>query len=174
MSKLETLAEAAVLVVEIFELLCVPELSDRTTVEFNNRFTSRGGDALYRLRKGKIRLSGVLWADATQQQRRQTVIHEACHIVQRYLYTDRSTCPAHGIVWQRLMRRCGVEPKRCHDMDTTPHKRKQTRVAASCICGTVKNVGPQQARKMMSGKAHYTCKKCRTRVVLEVRQGAMQ
>ena len=56
-------------------------------VEWNNRFKSRMGDALYlRSGVGRIRLSTFLWPRATHEQRRITVIHEVCHLICRHLY----------------------------------------------------------------------------------------
>lgn len=102
----------------VFETLGVSELSDCTTLTWSSRLTSTGGTGGYSLyiNKGRIKLSSVLWKHATQADRIKLVIHEACHVVQRYLYPYSKP---HGHEWKRLMRRCGLTPERCHSINTS-------------------------------------------------------
>jgi len=64
----------------------VPELAQVVVVEWNPRFTRRLGDAGYShvTFRATIRLSIPLWPRATDQDRRETVIHEVCHIIVGY------------------------------------------------------------------------------------------
>ena len=61
----------------------VPELAQVILVEWSLRFTRRMGDATYSpINYGaRIRLSIPLWPRASEEDRRETVIHEACHVI---------------------------------------------------------------------------------------------
>ena len=61
----------------------VPELAQVIVVEWNPRFTRRLGDAGYSpiTYRARIRLSIPLWPRASEQDRRETVIHETCHLI---------------------------------------------------------------------------------------------
>ena len=96
----------------------VPELAQVIVVEWNARFTRRMGDALYSPStfRARIRLSIPLWGRASEQDRRETVIHEACHLV---VYYKNCNAAQHGPEWREAMRNCGVEPQRTHSVDRT-------------------------------------------------------
>lgn len=86
-------------------------------VSFNSRFTSRMGDANWH--EGLIRLSAPLWPYASFQERKETVVHETCHIACHYLFnrlTDSSKwAKAHGPEWRWCMEQVGYpNAKRCH------------------------------------------------------------
>lgn len=106
----------------------VPELKHKIDFEFNGRFTRRLGDAIYNRRKGRgfIRLSAPLWPRATEEERRETVIHEACHVVVGYKYQNQKVVDAHGGEWRSAMNLCGLEPLRTHRVDRTGIARRQT------------------------------------------------
>jgi SprT protein len=59
----------------------VPELAQVIVVVWNSRFTRRLGDAAYNSTtfRARVRLSVPLWPRASEVDRRETVIHEACH-----------------------------------------------------------------------------------------------
>jgi SprT protein len=104
----------------------VPELAQVIVVEWNPRFTRRLGDAAYSPStfRAKIRLSIPLWPRASDQDRRETVIHEACHIIAVYRF---GFVAQHGSEWRLAMKNCGVEPLRLHQVDRTGLARKQRR-----------------------------------------------
>jgi SprT protein len=105
----------------------VPELAQVILVEWNSRFTRRLGDAAYNsvTFRARIRLSIPLWPRATDQDRRETVIHEACHIIVGYKHGFAVS--AHGPEWKKAMENCSVEPLRLHAVDRTGLARKQRR-----------------------------------------------
>jgi SprT protein len=105
----------------------VPELAQVILVEWNSRFTRRIGDAAYShvTFRARIRLSLPLWPRASEQDRRETVIHEACHIIIGFKH--RFGPAPHGAEWKEAMRACGVEPLRTHEVDRTGLARKQRR-----------------------------------------------
>lgn len=132
-------------------------------VEWNGRFTRRMGDAQYHSKRdaGVIRLSSPLWPRATDDQRRQTVIHEVCHVVQDRIDYKKSMqlgrtlrSSSHGHGWQMLMLRCGVTPRRCHTVDRTG----LTPYAAKCACRT-HGIGHRMYRNIQRG-AQYRCREC--------------
>lgn len=134
-------------------------------IEWNNTFTRRMGDAIYfpLEKKGRIRLSLPLWPRASEQERRETVIHELCHVLNEWFRFNKSGYrynPGHGTSWKRLMLTVGLAPKRCHSVDRTGLKRKVTRVAATCGCMTY-NITQTRATKIQNGTAVYCCRKCR-------------
>jgi len=105
----------------------VPELAQVILVEWNRRFTRRLGDAGYSSTtyRAKIRLSLPLWPRASDQDRRETVIHEVCHLVAYYKFGQ--VAAPHGSQWQEAMKNCGVEPLRLHTVNRSGLARKQRR-----------------------------------------------
>lgn len=133
-------------------------------VQWNGRFTRRMGDAQFIRGVGIVRLSKKLWERANDEQRRQTIIHEVCHVIQRVQDLEKGyRSPPHGWQWQALMRRCGQRPDRCHTVDRTGIVRTYS---VRCACG-VHQVGKTVYRRMLNGQK-YQCKKCRQKVEPEV------
>lgn len=137
-----------------------PRLASQITFEFHPRFTRRGGDCdLYRK---KLRFSEPLWPRMSETQRRQTVIHETCHLIRYTLYGHTRTY--HDDKWKLLMVICGAEPDRCHDIDSRGLGRKYTRYQVKCSCRTL-YVGSVRKRNLEKGKV-YLCIHCRRPVTL--------
>jgi SprT protein len=105
----------------------VSELAQVIVVEWNPRFTRRLGDAGYRptTYRARIRLSIPLWPRTSERDRRETVIHEACHIIIGYRFGF--VAAPHGSEWRLAMRNCGVKPLRLHSVDRTGLARRQRR-----------------------------------------------
>ena len=82
----------------------VSELAQAIIVEWNPRFTRKMGDARYNqfTYLAKIRLSLPLWPRASQKERQETVIHEACHIIAAYKHGP--FIRNHGAEWREAMR----------------------------------------------------------------------
>lgn len=162
MADLMTKAEIRATVQEILVALGEPHL--QVNVMLNNRFTARLGDARYdRLRGvGRVRFSLPLWPRASVEERRETIVHEVCHVVQRLRYPMSS---AHGHEWKMLMRQAGIaRAARCHTVDRTGLRRRQARVQAVCACGT-HEITQTLARRMAQG-TRYSCRKCRSPIQL--------
>ncbi len=137
----------------------VPELAQVITVEWNRRFTRRLGDALYDPRsfRARIRLSGPLWERASEQDRRETVIHEACHVIVAYKF---GSVHPHGQKWRKAMRNCGVEPIRGHNVDRSGLARRQRRfILCDCPRETKCRVGVRLFNAMRRG-GELRCGKC--------------
>jgi SprT protein len=132
-------------------------------IEWNGRFTRRMGDAGLKNGIGVVRLSKPLWPRATEMDRQQTVVHEVCHVVQRYRHGRLDT--PHGKIWQHYMKTCGFQPRRCHSVNLEGLRRNIPKYAARCSCQT-HQIGLIRARRMMAGISSYRCKKCNTQLTL--------
>lgn len=131
-------------------------LVGRVSVEFNNSFTSRMGDATYRMRR--IRLSAPLWFRASDEERREVVIHELVHLITHTLFPRAS---AHGREWRWLMSLAGGTGSRTHRVDTSGLKRAGATFA--CKCRTF-DFGATRTARARKG-ANYFCRACRSQVV---------
>jgi len=100
------------------------ELAQAIIVEWNSRFTRRLGDGVYSpiTFRARIRLSLPLWPRASEKERRETVIHEACHCIVGYKF---GVVAPHGPEWKQAMTNCGVEPLRHHNVDRTGLARRR-------------------------------------------------
>jgi hypothetical protein len=88
-----------------------------TEVKFTRGGKSRAGACSYSpsLRKCKIAFNGLAWPAFTEEQRLNTVLHEAAHAIQ-FLTTGRSD---HGPVWQRIARSIGCTGDRCMSVEAS-------------------------------------------------------
>ena len=86
-------------------------------VKFTRGGKSRAGACSYSpsLRKCKIMFNGLAWPVFTEEQRLNTVLHEAAHAIQ-FLTTGRSD---HGPVWQRIARSIGCTGDRCMSVEAS-------------------------------------------------------
>jgi SprT protein len=57
----------------------------------------------------------MIWERATLEQRRETIIHEACHIVAYHLHG--LAIKPHGTEWKLAIAKCGIEPVVTHNID---------------------------------------------------------
>jgi SprT protein len=158
---------------ELIEGACracgAPELVGRVRVAWNGRFTARMGDARWdrACGVGIVRLSKPLWPKASDEERRETVIHEACHVIADYRFGGKQ---GHGPRWRQMMALCGYpRPRRCHvvnyDAIQERRERRRVEVRARCACPGGVMLGPVQARRLKRG-AVYHCRCCRQRVAL--------
>ncbi len=142
------------------------DLYDRLEVTYENSFTRRMGDAWVSRDKTqlRVRFSIPLWALATEAQRKETVVHEVCHIVDM-MDNGHRIYGAHGISWGMLMRKCGLAPNRCHTVERPQElKRNVQRFEAKCSCKTFR-ITTHRRTKMLKGYT-YRCPSCYTNLVL--------
>jgi predicted SprT family Zn-dependent metalloprotease len=158
---------------ELIEGACracgVPGLSGKIRVSWSGRFISRMGDARWDGVRGLgfVRLSRPLWPKASDEERRETVIHETCHVIADCRFGGKQ---GHGPAWRHMMGLCGyARPQRCHSVDheAIQQRRQRRRVEVRARCGCAEGVvlGPVQARRLRAGAA-YRCRKCCQRVAL--------
>lgn len=131
-------------------------------MEWNDRFTTKMGDACYYKYYGRIRLSVKLFRRASEQDQRETVIHEVCHIAKEHLGYPGDH---HGYWWKTLNYKCGIYPKRTHNVDTTGLSRKQDRYSVKCGCQNPPTITKNLLTRMRRGAA-YKCKACGQRISL--------
>jgi len=159
-----------------FETLDCPELIDATKIEFNNRMTVAMGTAQYFKNKrsysydgetrcttfknqGLIKLSRKLFDRASEKDQIETVIHEACHIVDRHLNNPRcKKTEGHGPTWKALMEKCGIEPKRYHHV-CNKGLRKKTRVHLECtVCNHLYKITKHRWSRGGRSTSSWRCK----------------
>src|SRR5687768_15214377 len=95
-------------------------------IQWNHHMRSRAG--FCRPSENRIALYPHLLTEP--QVLEEVFLHELCQLVvaRRWRYAR-----AHGTKWQNLMRLCGLEPKRCHDLPV-PRKRQLRKWPAHCSC----------------------------------------
>lgn len=123
----DTIPEALTLVREVYTKLGDHSLADKIRIEFNPRLTSCMGTA--RFSQKVIHLSLPLWRRATTKQRRDLIIHEACHLFAEH--RCGSEIRSHGAEWRYFMCKAGIEPSAKHDVQPL------NRFFIRCNCGTV-------------------------------------
>jgi predicted SprT family Zn-dependent metalloprotease len=90
-----------------------PEVTNLIWFEWSNRMTvtmgtARGGPEIgYR-----IKLAARVFAIISEEEQRDTVIHETCHIIDGY---TNKRAMSHGEGWKDAMRRAGLEPRRIYE-----------------------------------------------------------
>lgn len=143
------------------------ELLDSTKIEWSHRFTSRIGDATWSsCGRHLIRLSEVLWPVSSPEERRETIVHEACHI---FIFENHggslASCEPHGADWIEAMAACGYKnPSIYHHVDRTPVLKPSVKVFGKCHCTTHEITGAQ-ARKVFSGQVVYDCSACNGEII---------
>lgn len=135
----------------------VPELKYKIKFQFESSFTRRMGDAMWDRKKkqGIVRLSSPLWPRASEQERYETVVHEACHVVVGYKNENRRVQP-HGEEWKRAMLACEIQPNRTHCVDRKGLARNKKRMIVS-DCGN-----PEVANKCRVTSVQLNQLKCGT------------
>lgn len=152
-----TLPEIQALLLEGMERLGV---SFPVKVSWNSRLKTCMGVAL--LFSDQIHLCPSLWPLATEAQRRETVLHELCHLVATKQYGHRA---GHKEPWKKLMCRLGLVPNRLHTVPVPP--RKGTYMF-SCSCpDKVHYVGKLKAeRRLLPQVSLFTCLLCKSSIQL--------
>jgi predicted SprT family Zn-dependent metalloprotease len=144
-------------------------------------FTSRMGDALY-AKNGqhvhrssekyrvngticRARFSAPLWLRASEEERRQTIIHEVCHLVAAHEahLAGRKVSRPHGYEWKAIMLRAGVRPKRCHNVSTKGLGKKT--IPAKCRCGE-HYITPLVGGRIIVLQQTYTCSRCHGQILM--------
>lgn len=144
---------------DALERLGYPDL--QVLIEWHPRFTARLGDATLKHGVGFVRLSVPLWPRASANERRETVLHEICHVVVRYeSKKSGKRVRSHGHAWQHKMRTLGIEPKRCHKVNRDGLKRTRRTVQMYCACAICPQT-PRVAKRIRTGLYKYSCRKCK-------------
>ena len=140
------------------ERLGMEALDDLITYDFSSKMTRRIGVAIATL-QGKqliglhIRLSTPLWLRANEDERRECIAHEVCHLVRFYHGDLRKT---HGSQWRDLMRECGYSGNPYHTVNISGHDKYK----CNCGCPTGVYVSRKIFQQLFLGR-YYVCTKCR-------------
>jgi len=131
-----------------------PDIAASIKLVWSNRMTKSMGIAAKRGGAYTIKLSAKLFGRATCEQRRDTVIHEACHVIDGIVNKVRMS---HGRGWKACMVSADCEPSRYHTVSTAGLVR---RFVYTCRCDTVFRVTPNMHSKITRGSCRV-CKKCK-------------
>lgn len=128
-----------------------------------------------------IDINPILLNENVEHVINQTVPHEVAHIVvneiwqpkvvvDRYTNRQNRTIRPHGMEWSHVMRVFGIEPDRCHCIDTTTIDVMKGRVKYpyKCICcGREFHLSSIRHKRAMSfgTTKYYQCVKCKARLV---------
>lgn len=98
-----------------------------------------------------------------------TIPHEVAHIVTRHFFGSRAA--AHGKEWKYVMKHLfGVEPKRCHSMDTKNSMVRNTKkFIYTCPCETTFNISTQRHNKIKQGHIRI-CGSCKGTLIFTGKQ----
>jgi SprT protein len=90
---------------------------------------------------------------------KDTIPHEVAHL---FAFKIASKDEGHhGITWKSIMRNIyGVEPNRCHAMNTDGVGKKVKKYKYICNCSK-HLVGSVRHKKIQEGKSSYRCRSCR-------------
>ncbi|MDZ4678531.1 MAG: SprT-like domain-containing protein [Oligoflexia bacterium] len=128
-----------------------PLSSNSFDVRWNSKMRSRAG-VCYPY-KNLIVLNPHLLKTADILE--EVYIHELCHLVVSKRWP---LALAHGAKWQGLMRLCGFEPKRCHEL-VVEKKHKQRRWPVTCNCKT--HLITTVLYNRLTRGTHYKCLSCK-------------
>lgn len=124
-------------------------------------------DAFFKTRKATITFSSALWPHApSDKDRDETVIHEVCHIVDYWNMSIDPRYPkdgGHKEPWKVLMRKCGLDPKRCYEWKRPQELKNKPRERYELVCRHCSHVHRPTiivVRRLISGESRYFCKKC--------------
>lgn len=152
-----------------------PELAHRIVHSFNHRLRRAVGLAKAFFVNGvpdrlRIELATKRWRQLNDVGQRNTVIHEACHLI--VFYTFGSNTPGHGCHWKWAMGRCDTPPDICLvDYEIKEEWRPSQKfippglVLARCGCTGHRKVPIGQARLIRSGE-RFRCDVCRRHLAL--------
>ena len=143
-------------------------LCKKVSIKFNNQMTTSAGNARYSASKKRIHLSAKIWARMNEEERTNTSVHEACHIILAVKHPDTYlTMDPHGYEWCSLMDQCGIKPERFHNTDI---KGLRKTYSVSCHCGNITSISSNRRTRMFNSTRTYVCKRCKSQILL-INQG---
>jgi SprT protein len=143
---------------ESCETLGQPELAKQISFGFNGRLSVCAGRAWGPYKS--IELSCKCWDVSSEEERKNTVVHELCHIIDYQVNGPEAHANAkvsHGPNWQAMMESCGMKAERFHSLPV--QRRRQTKYLYSCGC-TMHAVSKTRHNRIQEGSKSYHCKLC--------------
>ena len=132
----------------------------RPEVKFSNQLVTTAGQADNRL--FRIKVSARLWDYSQLAERRDTIIHEYCHLAGWKLSGTKEW--GHGPIWKNCMQLCGLEPKICHNIQVAG--RKEQTVCVNCAKPYV--ISNRIKSKIARDVKQYCCPHCKFPIVVEL------
>lgn len=131
---------------------------NRPTVRFDLRGTV-GGKANY-FGGNYLRFNLDLAIRNPEEYKNVTVPHEIAHLIADSIQGKRCI---HGPYWKYIMRHVfGLEPLRCHNMDTSEVKARRTiSFNYGCNCGKTFEIGKNRHWKIQTLGKKFHCKRCK-------------
>jgi len=132
-----------------------PEVVDLIKVKWSNRLVASMGTARRVGKSFLITLSTKLFERIDEEEQRDTVIHEVCHIIDSILNQRRMS---HGEGWKAAMRRAGRKPTRTHAACTEGLTK---RFIYSCTEGCCEHRLHTRTHNQIVKGAGRVCKSCK-------------
>lgn len=134
-----------------------PEIMDWVDIRWSNRMTSAMGSAQKQYGRYVISLSTKLFARATEEEKIQVVVHEACHVIAGLITGRRMK---HDHEWRQTMRNAGFSPDVYHSVSCTGLRKKVKRYVWECPngCNTFKVSTRTHNNLMKRGGRCPSCK----------------
>lgn len=130
------------------------------TVEWTTHKSTTAGKAYSS--RNLITLNAAMFLENEEDYYKNTIPHECAHIIANKHWNTRCN---HNHRWKYVMHMLGADSSRCHEYDTTNHKRDVRKYEYTCACpGKVFNISTIRHRRAQQGQI-YTCTKCRTKIV---------
>lgn len=147
--------------VETEDRLCgVFNVRTRPYIEFDLSLSlgTSMGLAMKHRDKYRILLNPNLMLIASEEEIRDTLVHEICHVYDSVVASRWG----HGPTWKLLMRACGVEdPRACHSVQTAGFRSRVETVPVRCAeCGGVTGVPLRYKERMLRGALGRRCHRC--------------
>ena len=121
----------------------------------------------------RIELSHRLFLRATPEQRRETIVHEVCHVVARSMRDMFPRYRPHGYQWRGFMAKAGYpDAKRCHKVNCEGLQGDRKKFPAFCGCGP-HPLSSCRYRRTTQGTV-YRCAFCKCRITLAPQGTAAQ
>ncbi len=147
--------------------------SDKINVFPEIRYNTKGrtaGFCWYKDGNHWIDLNPILLNENPDEMLNKIVPHEMAHHVVHQLYEKdyRRFPKPHGNEWRIVMMNFGLDPDRCHKMDTSTIRHMQNNgfeYVYKCNC-SVHNLSKIRHNRIQNG-TRYSCNKCKSRLVLD-------
>lgn len=116
--------------------------------------------------KWELRFNETLMLQNFEDFAEQTVGHEVAHLVENRVYgwmhANKKRYPAHGKTWKKVMMVFGLDPKRCHNYDTSKSVGRRTKkyVYECECCGAFIEMGAVRHKRMKLGEKTYYHSHC--------------
>jgi SprT protein len=109
------------------------------------------------LQANLVKINEELFVRNREEFLAQTIPHEVAHLLAWRAFKDNG----HGYGWKRVMVNFGLEPRRCHNYDTSEVARRVSRYLYTCGCPGGVKVGSKHHKQLMQGAISIRCRGCR-------------